>query len=300
MRTLALLSAACMASFLMTPSAKAQHQLPGRSSGSMQNMMQQQMRQQQQMMQQQQRMMQQQAQQQQKMMQQQQKAMEQQQKLLMQQQQKAMQQQQQQQQHPGAQGGTHPQASAERSLNPSGASPSTTTNVQPGTTHTSGASTAKTTTPKGVATHVVQRPHGLFLWPRSSSASYRNLMRLKRSLDGIRMRSTASASQKLGLSNALMGVVENSPRPPVAHVQQLAGDLAGALANRGTQTVNTQALALHLRAMMNVTHLSSTEAEQALTTNAGVLQAAHVSPVHVETVASDLRYLATEVSNGIR
>ena len=252
---------------LLSPIARAQH--PAHTSGGQaaaQHAMQQQLRQQQQMVQQQQRLV-----------QQQQRAAQQQQRVMVQQQQRAAQQQQRvmQQQHRAAQ-----QAQAKAAQAQAGS-------PKPGT------AAAK----KGAATHhlkgthVVLRPHRLFLWPLPSSPAARHLQRLKTELDGIAARPSPTAAQRSGLRLALSGVVEGAPRPQSAHVRQLADHLTTALAGRGG-SVDTRQLALQLRGMMNSPRLSAPELDQALVDSQGVLLGGGVAPTHVGVISDDLRLLS--------
>jgi hypothetical protein len=166
--------------------------------------------------------------------------------------------------------------------------------------HHAATTTGKTHT--AASARVVRPSHWLLAWPRgTSSASYRNLAALKRSLDSVASSPTVTPAHTTSLRNALSRVVENSPRPPASHVAKLASDLSTALTSRsGSTNVDTQDLALHLRAMMNVVHMTPVEAEQTLASSQSLLRAAAVPAAHVETVAGDLRYIGTEVSNAVR
>ena len=170
------------------------------------------------------------------------------------------------------------------------------------------ASTSKT--PGTTQSHASTTKHGRhgarivyrafwYSWPRSSSsAAYRNLMTLKKTLDQV-----ASSRQPLGDNNAQLQTslynVHNSSAiaPSPAHVQKLANDLTSALSSRaaGDAPVDTKNLALHLRAVMNTPYLTVPEFEKSLTEHSAILTSAKAEPEKVQTVVKDIQTLAEDV-----
>ena len=76
-------------------------------------------------------------------------------------------------------------------------------------------------------------------------------MRLKQSLDSVRMGATATQNHKTAIRKALMGVVEVPRVPSMTAINQLSSNLATGLANRTTAVAQTGPMALTLRGVMN-------------------------------------------------
>lgn len=144
-----------------------------------------------------------------------------------------------------------------------------------------------------VARHGHGHGHGLYHWPTTANnAAARNLYHLKRTLDGIKISTRPAASHRQALQNALMRVTQQPVLTNVSHVQVLSGHLVDGLSRRGLATVNTQQLALHLRAVMNSPLLSPPELEQTLVESRVLLSQASVPEAQLKTITGDLQYLA--------
>ena len=76
-------------------------------------------------------------------------------------------------------------------------------------------------------------------------------LRLKQSLDSVRMGTTSTQAHKNAIRKGLMGVVEVPGVPSMVALDQLSGSLATGLANRTTAVAQTGPMALTLRGVMN-------------------------------------------------
>jgi hypothetical protein len=228
----------------------------------------------------------------QQMMHQQQAMMEHHQRMSMESQQWQQQQQHQQQQHQAGSAAT-PHAAGSVPAHPwpavyahSSAAASSHPHARPGAAH------ATHETPR--AAHALAKHQSFFLiWPESSSAAYTNLMNLKRTLDLIARTAEPTSGQQILLKNALEAVT-NSPRPAAQQVQILANDISNTIATRGLPELDTRALALQFRALMNGAHLSRPEIEQTLTDNRLVWSASSAAPPQINVVAGDLQTIAMQ------
>jgi hypothetical protein len=133
----------------------------------------------------------------------------------------------------------------------------------------------------------------LLIWPESSSVAYANLMNLKRTLHSISRTAEPTPGQRILLKNCLEAVT-NSPRPAAQQVQNLANDITVTIANRGLPELDTQALALQFRALMNGAHLSGSQIAQTLTDNRLVWSASQAAPPQINVVAGDLQTIAMQ------
>ncbi len=223
-----------------------------------------------------------------------QKAMMQQQKAIQQQaahQQKAM----QQQQHAMQQAAAHEQKAMALQQTKAGPSNAGAPNAAH---HTAASKTAHH------STHVTPTVHHPIThwrtWPVSTSASYRHLESLKRHLDGIAMKAVPTTTQKVNLRHALVNVIENSPHPASSHMQTFANHLADSIASRTTPTVDTRALALQLRVMVNNVHMTPVDLDETLTQHQAPMLGARAShPDRVGVLSDDLRYLVAETQTKV-
>ena len=173
----------------------------------------------------------------------------------------------------------------------------------------------------GTSSHKVVRRSVWYVWPRSSTAAYRHLTALKLTLDSIVSNrqqpvQNSNASQNGNapqntappnltalqntLQNRLYAVHNTSATTPAqAHVRQLAGDLTAALSGRAASgnPVDTRALALHLRAMMNTPYLNVSEFQESLNEQRTVLNKANVPVEQTDKVVQDVYSLAEDVLN---
>jgi hypothetical protein len=218
---------------------------------------------------------------------QQQQAMQQQQKAMMQQQQKAMQQQHKAMQQQAVHEQKAMAAQQHQAAKPAASSAHA-------AHHASATNHAKTATTH----HVAVTHHWLRIWPHHTSPAYAHMQSLKRHLDQIAaLKTPATAAQKGGLKNALSNVIENSPHPSAGHMQTFANHLADAIVNRTPSQLNTQELALQLRAMVNNVHMSPAELDATLTQHQSLMLGSGVNPQHVGALSDDLRFLVAETQS---
>ena len=108
------------------------------------------------------------------------------------------------------------------------------------------------------------------------------------------MKSAPTTTQKVGLKNALVNVIENSPHPASSHMQTFANHLADSIASRTTPLIDTRDMALQLRVMVNNVHMTPTDLDAALTQHQALMLGAGVPLSHVGVLSDDLRYLVAE------
>jgi hypothetical protein len=189
---------------------------------------------------------------------------------------------------------------AQQRATPAAVSGTTATKVMANASKTAGTTqtSAGTTKHNRHGARIVYRAFW-YTWPRSSStAAYRNLMTLKKTLDQV-----ATSRQPLDGNNAQLQTSlynvhnSNAIAPSQAHVQKLANDLTSALTSRaaGDAPVDTKNLALHLRAVMNTPYLTVPEFEKSLTEHNAILTSAKAEPEKVQTVVKDIQSLAEDV-----
>jgi hypothetical protein len=248
----------------------------------------------------QQQMMHQQQQMQQAMLHQQQQMMQQQQKMMRAHQQQMLNQQKPQQQHATSKAAQKKHAAAPATAGPGGTGSAGTGKAAPAQTgvsasaSTSGSHTGnhkETKHQEKVHPHVVHHGHPWLSWPHASTAAYRGTMGLKQALDAIAQTPAPTAAQRNTLSKHLMAV-GTSPRPAEHQVHRLSNDIANAFATRSLPQVDTETMALQLRALMNGAHLTPGEVEQTIAANRQVLSLSEVPPGQIHTVASALQIIA--------
>ena len=129
-------------------------------------------------------------------------------------------------------------------------------------------------------------------WPGQTDPSLAGLQMLKHSLDQVHRGQSATGSQ--AIERALMRTIEVAHPPSVASVRRLAGHLTTALAGREASTINTEALALALRAGINSPNLIAADRAQVHTSLQHTLQAGRVQPNHVASVLEAVKTLEHE------
>jgi hypothetical protein len=125
----------------------------------------------------------------------------------------------------------------------------------------------------------------------------RALLRLKSSLDHVRMGSTVTAAEKRSIKTALMGVVNVPKVPTIASIQTLADHLANGLANRASSSAQTGPMAMTLMGALNSTEFANTELTEIMNEHRSALKnskvrTTEITPImeSIKTVSSQERY----------
>ncbi|WP_435018765.1 hypothetical protein TA3x_000750 [Tundrisphaera sp. TA3] len=131
-------------------------------------------------------------------------------------------------------------------------------------------------------------------WPGVSDPETAALVHLKKTLDGVARGSTVNPRHAGSLANALGGVVEVGTPPTPAAVRDLAGHLVDGLAHRESTGVNTEAMALSLRGVMNGAALAPAELSAAMSQHRAALRAAKFPPDDIGSIEADLANIARQ------
>jgi hypothetical protein len=118
------------------------------------------------------------------------------------------------------------------------------------------------------------------------------LRKLKADLDAIAPGATVSQGRRSTLQHDLMAVAQGRVKPPMPPVQQLARDLAVALAGRSRPAVNTTRFTLALEEVMNANQLSPPVLGGAIDGGVSILKAAGVPPHELRVVSQDIQAVA--------
>lgn len=129
---------------------------------------------------------------------------------------------------------------------------------------------------------------------RMSSTQQSNVDKLAGDLNAIKQGSQVSAAQKQALKADLMAMADGATKPDPALVQQLANDLASAMADGKLTEREKTKLANDLKQVMNSANIPMSEVNQAISDAQAILQSSGVSRSEVQTVANDLKAIATE------
>jgi hypothetical protein len=132
---------------------------------------------------------------------------------------------------------------------------------------------------------------------RASNAAWQHtrllrLRKLKADLDAIAPGATVGQGQKSTLQHDLMAVSQSRIKPPMPPVQQLAGDVASALAGRRQRAINTTRLTLDLEGVMNAVDLSAPMVGHAIESGMSILTDAGAKPADVGLVSRDCQAVA--------
>lgn len=126
-------------------------------------------------------------------------------------------------------------------------------------------------------------------WPMGGDPELAGLQHLKQTLDAVHPGQSATAGQKLAIEQGLARVVEVARRPSHAALDRLAGHVGNALADRPSGSIDTESLALELRAGVNSPYLINAERVAVLNRLEATLKHGHVPTAAITTVVAALR-----------
>ncbi len=131
--------------------------------------------------------------------------------------------------------------------------------------------------------------------PAVVEARARGLAKLKADLDAVAPKAKVTPEQQAALVHDLMAVVDGSNKPPAAPVRQLSGDLAAALAHRGSGTLDTEKLARELKVVMNSAYTSPVVVTRTINAGQDLWRASGVAATEAKTITADLKAIAAQV-----
>ncbi len=131
--------------------------------------------------------------------------------------------------------------------------------------------------------------------PSQVDPQTRALMRLKSSLDSVRMGSPVTTPEKTAIKKGLMGVVMVPKVPSISSLETLSGHLANGLANRTSANAQTGPMALTLRGALNSTELANTEVTEIMNEHRTALKASKVRPSDVTPIMETLKTVSGQV-----
>ena len=130
--------------------------------------------------------------------------------------------------------------------------------------------------------------------PTQVNPQTRALLRLKASLDAVRMGSPVTSAEKSAIKKGLMGVVEVPKVPTIASIEALSGHLADGLANRASSNAQTGPMALTLRGALNSTELASIDLTEIMNEHRAALKASKVRPTEITPIMDSLKTVASQ------
>jgi membrane-associated HD superfamily phosphohydrolase len=122
----------------------------------------------------------------------------------------------------------------------------------------------------------------------------RALLRLKSSLDSVRMGTQVTQTHTNAIKRGLMGVVEVPRVPTIAAINQLSSNLATGLANRTSPQAQTGPMALTLRAVMNSPAFAVGDFNDVVNEHRGALRTSKFRPADVTSVMESIRTIASQ------
>jgi hypothetical protein len=188
-------------------------------------------------------------------------------------------------------------------------------NHQKATTHTASSAQPQanpahiTTTQTATPAYHAARPYyghsSGYAYHRTTYRTYRTmptqlnpqtpaLLRLKASLDQVRVGSPATAGEKTAIKKALMGVVEVPRVPTIASLQTLSNHLADGLANRASSVAQTGPMALTLRGALNSTEVPNIDLTEIMNEHRTALKGSKVRPTEITPIMDSLRTVANQ------
>ncbi len=149
-------------------------------------------------------------------------------------------------------------------------------------------------TTEGTApTREAPKPTGQNLSPTQQQ----NIQKLQADLNAIKQGSQVTAEQKQALKNDLMAMADGATKPDPALVQQLANDLAEAVADGKIDNKEKAQLSNDLYKVMNSANIPAEEVNQAISDAQAILTASGLTKADVQTIVSDLKAIGTEAKN---
>ena len=130
--------------------------------------------------------------------------------------------------------------------------------------------------------------------PNQVDPQTRALLRLKSSLDSVRMGSPATTTEKSAIKKGLMGVVVVPKVPTIASIETLAGHLANGLANRTSQDAQTGPMALTLRGALNSSELDKFDLTEIMNEHRAALKASKVRAGEITPIMDSLKTVSNQ------
>jgi hypothetical protein len=130
--------------------------------------------------------------------------------------------------------------------------------------------------------------------PTQLNPQTRALLRLKASLEHVRMGSPATPAEKTAIKKALMGVVEVPKVPTIASLQTLSSHLADGLANRASSVAQTGPMALTLRGALNSSEVPNIDLTEIMNEHRTALKGSKVRPTEITPIMDSLRTVANQ------
>lgn len=146
---------------------------------------------------------------------------------------------------------------------------------------------------KGNRSSERNKPTGSHLTPTQQQ----NMQKLQADLAAIKQGSQVTAEQKQALKNDLLAMVDGATKPDQVLVQQLANDVAEAMADGSLDNKEKAQLSNDLYKVMNSANIPVEEVNQAVADAQAILIASGVSKSDMQTIAVDLKAIATEAKN---
>ena len=137
------------------------------------------------------------------------------------------------------------------------------------------------------------QPTGAHLTPTQQQ----NIQKLQADLTAIKQGSQVTAEQKQALKNDLLAMADGATKPDQALVQQLANDFSSAMADGKVDSKEKAKLSNDLYKVMNSANIPADEVNQAIADAQAILTASGVSKATAQTIATDLKAIATEAKN---
>jgi hypothetical protein len=122
----------------------------------------------------------------------------------------------------------------------------------------------------------------------------RAMLRLKTSLDHVRMGSPVTPAETTSIKRALMGVVNVPKVPTVASIQTLANHLAEGLANRASSNAQTGPMAMTLMGALNSTEIANSDLNEIMNEHRSALRGSRVRPTEITPIMDSLKTVANQ------
>jgi hypothetical protein len=122
----------------------------------------------------------------------------------------------------------------------------------------------------------------------------RALLRLKSSLDHVRMGSTVTSAEKRSIKTALMGVVNVPKVPTIASIQTLADHLANGLANRASSSAQTGPMAMTLMGALNSTEFANIELTEIMNEHRSALKNSRVRTTEITPIMDSIKTVSSQ------
>ena len=130
--------------------------------------------------------------------------------------------------------------------------------------------------------------------PNQVDPQARALVKLKASLDSVRMGSPVTPAETSAIKKGLMGVVVVPKVPTVASIQALAGHLANGLSNRTSRDAQTGPMAMTLRGALNSSELAHVDLTEIMNEHRSALKASKVRPGEITPIMESLKTVSNQ------